>query len=782
MLKKQLRASTAFGAILASTVFVAVPALAQAQAQAQETATSDDDVIIVTAQRRAEAQVDVPISITTLSSEALDTANVQQLSDIGKVTPALRFDFAGGFFQPTIRGIGTAVTTSGGGGNVGIYIDGFYSPNPLAADFDLISVSSIQVLKGPQGTLFGRNTTGGAILVSTREPNTTANSFEGRASYGRYNEARVEGIGNFVISDRVALSVEGQYRRGDGWQRDISTGDRVGEYENWSARVSLKADLTDDVSLLLRYKHGEVDDPSPLLASSYVGNDVGLGAPFGGIPGTFTTRKNEIASGNVPEFFRSNSDSLQATLTVDLGFANLTSYTQYRNERVSASQDLDYSGVELATAAQRAARGIPPTASVGFQLGLPNRNQTWSQELLLTSKTGTRLQWTAGLFYFENTDRYITGIDNFGTANRIRLGGSSTTVRSYAAFADATYEITPKLFLTGGVRYAYDKVDDAYYNTRFLNPAPVALPNGTFCSADGGRVYLKECDPGAIDFANSGRLTPRAVIRYKPDERSSIYASFTRGYKAAVVDVGGSCQNPPFVCSRVSPESVNAYEIGAKYEKPGFSLEAAGFYYDYKDLQISIFEAGTARIVNAAQSEIYGLEGAAHVRPVQGLQLSAGASWVHARYKDFNNAPIYTPCSALGAATVATCNANGISFLVLGQNLDNVTMQRTPEFTGYIGARYATEVASGELALSGNLSYSSSFFFGPSGTQFRQGGYETLSLRAQWTAPDDRWYLAAYGDNVTNSRYLTQVQYSNFGIGSNWSKPTTFGGEVGFKF
>ncbi|MFC3214387.1 TonB-dependent receptor plug domain-containing protein [Novosphingobium panipatense] len=137
--------------IVALAVLAPFPALAQ---NAADVATVDEGPIIVTAQRRAEAQVDVPISITNLSGAALETASVQQLADIGKVTPGLRFDFAGGFFQPTIRGIGTAVTTSGGGGNVGIYIDGFYSPNPLAADFDLISVDSIQVLKGPQGTLW----------------------------------------------------------------------------------------------------------------------------------------------------------------------------------------------------------------------------------------------------------------------------------------------------------------------------------------------------------------------------------------------------------------------------------------------------------------------------------------------------------------------------------------------------------------------------------------------------------------------------------------------------
>jgi iron complex outermembrane receptor protein len=720
------------------------PISAHAQG-AQEAATAEEGAIIVTAQRRAEAQVDVPISITNLSSDALKTASVQQLADIGKVTPALRFDFAGGFFQPTIRGIGTAVTTSGGGGNVGIYIDGFYSPNPLAADFDLISVSSIQVLKGPQGTLFGRNTTGGAILVTTREPSTSGNAFEGRVTYGRYNEAKAEAFANYVISDRVALSLEGQYRRGDGWQHDISNNDRrVGDYENWSFRLGLKAELTDTVDVLLRYKHGQVDDPSTMLASSLNTSDFGLGAPFGGVPGTYTTAKNRIASGSVPEVFRSNTDVVQGTIRADLGFADLTSYSQYRSENSLMSQDLDYSGLDL------------------FQLGLPNLNETWSQELLLTSKAGPKLQWTAGLFYFQNSDTYITYINNGGNApdQRIRLGGSSTTVKSYAAFLDATYEITPQFFLTAGARYSIDKIVDAYWNQQFaLTEMPV--PN-----------------------ISNNKLTPRVVLRYKPTDRTSIYASFTKGYKAAISDVGGSCQIPDtnYTCNRVKPEDINAYEVGFKYEDRGFSFEAAAFYYDYKNLQVSIYRTGTAEIINAATSEIYGLEGALHYQVTPAFQINAGASYVHARYKRFNNAPVYVRCSELGEETAATCAANGVSFVVVPTTLEDVTMQRTPEFTGFVGARYETDLAGGELALSGNLFYSSSFFFGPSGVQFEQGGYETLALRAQWNAPDDGFHVAVFGDNVTNSRYLTQAQYSSFGIGANWSKPVTYGVELGVKF
>ncbi|MEE4452669.1 TonB-dependent receptor [Novosphingobium resinovorum] len=743
-----MKIATTCASIFALAAMAPLTAFAQdtGQGMAQgDTGDIDGGAIIVTAQRRAEAQVDVPISITNLSGDALKTASVQQLADIGKVTPALRFDFAGGFFQPTIRGIGTAVTTSGGGGNVGIYIDGFYSPNPLAADFDLISVDSIQVLKGPQGTLFGRNTTGGAILVTTREPSTSANAFEGRLTYGRYNEAKAEGFANYVISDRVALGIEGQYRRGDGWQRDISNGNRrVGGYESWSVRLGLKAELTDTVDVLLRYKHGDVDDPSTMLASSLDTSDFGLGAPFGGVPGTYTTAKNRIATGSVGEVFRSNTDVVQGTIRADLGFADLTSYSQYRSENSVMSQDLDYSGLDL------------------FQLGLPNLNETWSQEVLLTSKAGPKLQWTAGLFYFQNSDTYITYINNAGNdpAQRIRLGGSSTTVKSYAAFLDATYEITPSVFLTAGARYSIDKIVDAYWNQQFLL-TEMPVPN-----------------------ISNNKLTPRVVLRYKPTDRTSIYASFTKGYKAAISDVGGSCQIPDtnYTCNKVQPEDINAYEVGFKYEQRGLSFEAAAFYYDYKNLQVSIYRTGTAEIINAATSEIYGLEGALHYQVTPAFQLNAGASYVHARYKRFNDAPVYVRCAGLDEDTAETCAANGVTFVVVPTTLENVTMQRTPEFTGFLGARYETQLGGGELALSGNLFYSSSFYFGPSGVQFRQGGYETLALRAQWTAPDEKFHVAVFGDNVTNSRYLTQAQYSSYGIGANWSKPVTYGVELGVSF
>ena len=730
---------------------LAAPTTVFAQDATASSADTGSAEIVVTAQRRAERSVDVPITVTTLSQDTLSTANVQDLSDIARVTPSLRFDTTGAFAQPTIRGIGTSITTSGGGANVGIYIDGFYSPNPLAADMQLLNVQSIQVLKGPQGTLFGRNTTGGAILIQTADPSEET-SGQAKVSYGRFNELRSQGYVTTGIAEGVAVDIEGGYRRGNGFVTNILDGnDKVGKYRSWNVRAGLKLEFG-PASLLIRYQHGDVDDPTSLMSNTYVDPVYGVMKP-GFVPdgfGLYTTRPNEVALDR-PTYFRSKTDIAQATFKVDLGFADLASYSQYRAENVDASQNLDNTGAPI------------------FQLGLPVKNDTWSQEVLLTSKPGAALQWTGGLFYFSNRDNYFTYNDTAVTSRDprgpTRLGGSSTTTVSYAAFVDATYEVSPQFFVTAGARYAHDKVTQAYFNA---GPQRFDVPS-----------------------ISSNRVTPRFVLRYKPSEESSIYASFTRGYKAALIDVGGTCQNLTNIptpnnptgagrtCNDVKPETINAYEVGFKYDDRKLSLDLSAFYYDYKNLQVSLFLAGQANIINAAQAQIYGIDGSIRYEPIDGFQVSAGASWTHARYRDFDIAPVYVPCTAANAATlICTPGLFGVQLTPL----DNVTMQRVPEFTANVGARYKTLIGGGEFSLSGNLYYTSKVHFGPSGVQFPQKAYEVASARAEWTDPSDTFTLAIWGDNLTNSRYLTAVQYNTIGLGANWSSPTTYGVEVGVKF
>ena len=761
-------------ALSAAALIISIPTVGYGQ-NAQSPSTNDAgpsglEEIVVTAQRRSEKSVDVPISITALSQDQLTTANVQNLGDIERLTPALRFDYQTGFAQPTIRGIGTGITTSGGGSNVGIYIDGFYSPNPLASDFQLLDVTSIQVLKGPQGTLFGHNTTGGAILVSTADP-TVEPRVEGRVSYGRFDSQKYEAYATGGVGI-AAMDVEGIYTKGHGFITNIiDDDDHVSAYGNWTVRAGLKVQPIDAVSVLFRYTHSKQDDPSTQMLNSNTDTSIDptTGKPWGiqtfAVPGTYTTNPNQIAA-NLPRKYTNATDIEQLTIKADLGFANFTSLSQYRQEVVDQSEALQQVALPI------------------FQLGLPIFDYTTSQEFLLTSKPGPRLQWTAGAYYLSYRDTYVTYIDSgieTPGVGRVRLGGSSTTTQNIAGYVDATYEVIPRLFFTAGVRYAHDAVIDAYYN-----PNPF--------SGDNPNREIK------VPSINSTKATPRVVLRYKLTDDSNVYASYAEGYKAAILDVGGSCQDSfdNYKCNSVQPEDVHAYEVGYKFDNRRIANEVSAFLYNYKDLQVSEFlAAAQAYIVNAAQSRIYGIEDDFHFTLDEHFQINAGAAWTHARYQQFGGsvnssgqvigAPIYASCpippATLPPGYAGNCTPGSYDYVNTSTVLSGVHMQHSPDYTATIGPRVSTgQIRAGEFALSGNLYYTSRIYFSPSGTQFQQPAYATLAVRGQWTDPTKHYSVAVYGDNIANSRYRTQVQYNGFGIGAAWSAPAIWGGEFSVKF
>lgn len=383
-----LGTTAAWTALLAAPVIAAEPEAPPPAA----TAAADDQTIVVTAQRRSERSRDVPISITALGASQLRQANVQQLSDITKLTPALRFDNVGGFAQATIRGVGTALVVSGGGSNVGIYLDGFYSPNPLATDSQLLNVQNIQVLKGPQGTLFGRSTTGGAIVITTFEPKPDP-EVVGEASYGRFNAQRYQAYATTGLAENIAVDIQGAYAKGDGFVHNIVTEERhANAYANWSVRGGLKLNIGDSASVLLRYTHQNTNDPTSTAYGTYRldGRPLSAAANFAAIFGSpvFTNHRDEVTSPD-STVFKNKSDIFQATIQDDLGFAELTSYTQYRQERAIETVDADASSTRL------------------FYGVVPVRDRTFTQELLLNSKPGGRLQWTAGAFYLHYDDFYL---------------------------------------------------------------------------------------------------------------------------------------------------------------------------------------------------------------------------------------------------------------------------------------------------------------------------------------------------------------------------------------
>jgi iron complex outermembrane receptor protein len=759
----------------ASAPAVAATPAGVPQAEAAASPPEADQAIVVTAQRRQEQSRDVPISITSIAPAQLATANITQLTDISRVTPGLRFDFQGASVQPTIRGVGTAITTSGGGPNVGIYVDGFFQPNSYVSNFELLNVKDIEVLKGPQGTLFGRNTTGGAILVTTADPSTTTGG-EFRLRFGRFDTVRAQGYLTFGITDRIAVDLESLYDYGNGFQVDRLRGDgHVGQYRNYSVRAGVKAELSDDVSVLLRYTHAEKNDPTPQLVNAYVDRNGGAGffdqvsaagrAIYGrsssaGLPlvyyyapaGTYATRPNDVALDQRVSF-RTNSDIAQGTIKADLGFASLTSYTQYRDEHSPYYGDLD------------------ATALPFFGINVPVVDKTFSQEILLNSKPGKRLQWTAGLNYFQYRDTWDVNA-SFGGAPFGDFGGSSTRTKSYAGFADGTYELTDRLFLTGGLRYSHDIVDDAYFKTNFTTTS--------YPDRDGQPVSTIGLPPETVipvQSLKNDSVTPRVVLRYKPSTASSVYASYSRGYKAGILNVGG------ISAEEVKPEHINAYEVGYKYADRVFSIDLAGYYYDYKNLQVSSYQDGSAQIRNAASSRIYGAEAQARYKVTSAFTLNAGGAWTHARYRKFENAPYYSYCDpgTTPGSPLYCAPASAGTLIQSTVDASGFKMQRAPDWTANAGASYGLPLAGGELMLSGNVYYSSSFYFDPA-QQFRQKGYEVLALRTQWTDRTKKLTVAAFGDNVTNRRYRTQVLFNTLGIGGTWSEPATWGVELGVRF
>lgn len=708
-------------------------------------ATAD---IIVTAQRRAERTQDVPISITAISSEMLEQSNVRQLGDIVKLSPATRFDYQGNFVQPTIRGVGTAVVTSGGGSNVGIYLDGFYSPNPMAGDFQLLSVEGIQVLKGPQGTLFGRNTTGGAIIVTTAKPSTETQAVA-KASFGRFNEFTGQAYLTTGLTENIAFDIEGSFSRGDGWVRNIApTGSRhPGRFKNWSIRTGLRFEVSDAVSFTARYIHRDVDDPSNVAFGVHVEDGIEYSRRVPNATGGLdqlapslvpTAYRDVVAEADSVPSFRFKSDIFQLTGEFDLGFADLVSYSQYRKESGTVREDDDQS--------------VP---SLGYTT-IPVTDKTFTQEFLMTSKPGSRLQWTAGLFYFNYVDRYDPLA--FGLSQSIQFGGgrSNSRTQSIAGLLDLTYEIADNLFLTAGARYSHDKFDRGSFFFFVNNPA-------------GGIIPLVDSSFPAL---TGDRVTPRAVIRYAIDDRTSVYASYSRGYKAAIVDVISG--------NNVKPEIMDAFELGFKHASSRFSVNVAGWYYDYKDLQASIYPDGLSQILNAGSARIYGVEGDVRYNITPDFQVTAGAAYVNAKYREFTDARRYVLCDNVNF-TCASPDNFGTWQPELSYDPSGRAMQRAPKFTATLGANYGFDVAGGRMVLSGSLYHTSKFYFDLA-QQFSQKSYELVGLRAEWTDPSDQFTLALYGDNVLGAKYRTQVLAHTPAIGVAWGKPATWGVSARYKF
>jgi iron complex outermembrane receptor protein len=688
---------------------------AAAQPKAKHAASEE---IVVTAQRRSQRLVDVPITVTALSQSTLKASGVTSTGDLGAVVPGLTMDRSGPFSQPTIRGIGSSVTGPGIGTSVATYIDGFYQPSTVTNDFELADVQSIQVLKGPQGTLFGRNATGGAILVTTLTPSFTPYA-TASVSYGSYNDVRVNAVYSQAITDKLAFYGALFYHRTDGFSKNLVTGNRDQAGDEFIGRGKLLYEPNADLKFTLAYSHSDIDDPYAVAQGAYHG--ISEGAL---LPGTIIATGPYHTSSNATPVDKARDDSVTLTGQYDMDGMVLKSLTSYRAEQSNEFLDSGKSSAAVQLI------GFKPT------------DYTVTQEIDLSSTGTGPFQWTTGFYYFHDRSAYrdldvTQGIgDGIHYAPVFKFLDAFEGTDSYSAFADGTYRIIDNLFLTGGVRLEDEKAIGSFDS--ILSGYSTTSANKTFRS-----------------------VTPRAVLRYELTPHSNLYASYSRGYKAGVFNATGLSTTP------VNPETINAYEVGYKVSSGGSHLELSGFYYDYKQLQFVSYVGPVSLLTNAASARIYGADGHLTQAINDELSLDVGGTYTNARYRSFPGAPDYEYSPSAGI-TVAPGDASGRKMI------------RTPAAIFRVAGDYHSPLFGGTGAFNISYHYQSSEIFDPFGVT-RQGGYGILDLRASWTDPSQRYTFALYGRNLTNETYYTAVTQQSESFPTTYGEPINFGFELDFK-
>ncbi len=723
-LRDKLACTTAMAGM--ACLLASVPAVAQL------------DEIVVTAQKREQSLTDVPISVTVIGGQQIEDAGLETVIDLPQLVPGLRIDLAGAFAQPTVRGVGSAIAAAGFNSNVPTYVDGFYAPSQLTTDMKLLSLESVQVAKGPQGTLYGRNATGGAILLSSREPSYDP-VLEVNTSYARFNRREVSAYGSYGLSEKLAVDVTGFYEAGKGFLNNIATGaDNDGAFEQWAVRTSVLFEPNEWITAKFAYSHAERDDPTPVAAGNFNGLSAGTALNNIGIPTTVASGYGDVSNDSATSF-TSDHDAYQLTVELDLGWANFVSYTQYREESSKSVLDLDGSA---------SASGVPL-----FAVSFPINNRTVTQEVNLSGIFKERLDWLVGAYYLnfdEDYTNFQAQAPGFGLLFPTTLYNVGANNLAYAGFADVTYEFADRWYLTGGVRYNVDAT------RAFFNVQPI------------GSLLLGVA-PGRTDVSEwFHEVTTRGVLRYEPTESSSIYFSYTEGYKA------GALTPSAFVTTPLEPEEIKAYEGGFKWAGNRNRVEAAVFYYDYKNIQLATYNGLQALVNNAAEASVIGGEIQLNSSITDELSVTVGLSYTDSEYDSFPNAQQFVQDLNPLSPTFST-------FLTPFIDASGFDVQRAPDFTGNITVNYERTFGFGTINLDGNYYYSSSFFFDVA-NQFEQDGFGILNLRAAWTDPSDHWTIAAFGKNVLNEEYLTQVLPGLVAIQQTFGEPATGGVTISYKY
>ncbi|NWK94852.1 TonB-dependent receptor [Sphingobium lactosutens] len=711
---------------------------------------SDGD-IVVTAQRRAQSILTVPIAISAVSGEGLTTKGITNSAQLATAVPNLQISSTFGNTQPnfSLRGVSVANEyNSNQVSPIGVYQDDVYLASRSSHGMGLYDLERVEVLRGPQGTLFGRNTTGGAINFITKQPTLHGDNGYIQGGYGNYDTWTAQaGLETTMVDDQLGFRIAGNYARGDGVFGNVYPGGR---------RMGSKNTLQGRASLRIRPGGGPLD----IRLQVYGGYDRGTQGPmFGLLPyrqGLGFFQFNENRAGFNRTYVYGTTANISYEISPELKFTSITN-TATGNQHLTQAAD-----------------GSPLDV---LDIDWRSRFHQTSEEARF-NYSGDSLKVVAGGFY--GYDRVVTN-NTFYIGDALGYGVDGGFFqhfrqerRSYALFGQADYNLTSQLVLTAGLRYTWDRsrYRDGYANlfmgsvsTGIVQPVASTVP----CDTPPGTCAY---DPAAR-YNLSGRnnaLTGRAALSYTFDSGLLIYASYNRGYRSGAFNGGGYTSSAGI--NYIKPERVNAYEVGAKgrFLDNKLTLSAAGFYYDYINQQAQDTRPGPVSfLVNAPKSESYGGEIEATLRLIPTLTFNGAVGYLHTKYKDLT---------------------------LQNTNLDGNELPFAPKLTLQGGFDWrVARIADGDITLSPTVAYYSHQFFSPFNSinavgspqvnsELQQGKYAKINGTLSWT--HENVTLRVWANNITNRKTLAAgLDLRGAGLGYNTvmpAEPRTYGGSVRLSF
>lgn len=685
--------------------------------------------IIVTAQRRSEKLRDVPISVTALTPETLQSAGITNTRDLALVTPGLRVEAVGVYIQPSIRGITTTLTGVSADANVATYVDGVYQQTQLGSVFELPDVRQIEVLKGPQGTLFGRNATGGAILVNTLNPDVDVINGEVKGSYGSFGSYNASGyLSAPIIDGKMGASVTAFIDREGAFRRDLLRGGkRRGNVDSKVFRGKLRFLPWEGADFILSGTYNERDDSSSLRNSYIDGNNSVNRNPV--LPPAIVASAPNTYATDLDTFSNSKLYSVNLRGEIEFGPGTLTSITAYQKFKNQILTDSDASP--------------RPTS----RTDISSYSRVTTQELVYAADDIGIVRPIFGAFFYWQDSGVAPQATTTLATRSVSAIYTHDEVDAQAVFGELNWQLSDSLKLITGLRYSHEKRTS--FATRVPNPASTpVLP--------------------LLGRKNFDAVNPRVSAVYTFSPAVNAYATFSQGFKS------GAFQTTSLQRIPVDPENVDAYEVGLKTKFGKLNVNLAGFHYDYTDLQVSSIQTlpdGSFLTVlqNAATARINGLELDGAWRPVDALQISFGGTWLDAKYKSFPAASVNIPQpdGRGGNVTVA-------------RDVGGNQMIRAPKFTGNLTASYSVDLGTGKIQASGSVYYSSRIYYDTI-NRISQAGYATANARLGWE-PREGLEFSIYGRNLTNKVVLAAVTSLTSGDQAIYSEPRNVGVQARFSF